>query len=106
MEKEVKFNARVAGACGIREAVIATFLWSLLNDPDGERISRHGREWVKITQRMITAVFPFMTIDMVQGSIQKLIRKGIISTGDFNEDKFNHTNWYSFTEFGEELMLS
>ena len=106
MERDVKFNVRVACACGIREAVIATFLWSLLNDPEEETISRHGNEWVKITQKMITAMFPFMSIDMVQGSIQKLKKKGIISIGDFNEDKFNHTNWYTFTDYGYELMMS
>ena len=106
MERDVNFNVRVACACGIREAVIATLLWSLLNDPEEEIISRHGKDWVRITQRMITAQFPFMTIDMVQGSIQKLKRKGIISIGDFNEDRFNHTNWYAFSDYGYELMMS
>ena len=34
---------------------------------------------------------------MVRYSVNKLVEKGIVKVGVFNDDKFDHTYWYTFT---------
>jgi DNA-binding HxlR family transcriptional regulator len=41
---------------------------------------------------------------MVRHSVNKLVEKGIIKVDVFNEDKFDHTYWYTFTAYGNELL--
>lgn len=69
-----------------------------------ETTYRHGYLWVKCTQKMMTVHIPFLTEDMVRHSVRKLIDKGIIKVGVFDDDRFDHTYWYTFTDYGEELL--
>ena len=100
---ERKFNMDIAAAAGLREAVIADFIrgWQITSE---ETTYRHGRLWVKCTQKTMTVHIPFLTEDMVRHSIKKLVKKGIIKVGVFSDDKFDHTYWYTFTDYGEELL--
>ena len=41
---------------------------------------------------------------MVKGAVKTLVEKNILRKDCFNEDKFDHTNWYTFTEYGESLV--
>lgn len=103
MDNRVDFNKDIARDCGLRESVIATYLWELL-DRDLDSIERNGRVWTRISQKMITIALPFMTVDMARGSLKKLVEQGIILRGVFNDDKFDHTHWYAFTDYGYEMM--
>ena len=69
-----------------------------------ESIERHGRIWTRISQKMITVALPFMSVDMARRSLKKLAEEGIIMRDVFNDDKFDHTYWYAFTEYGSEMM--
>ena len=103
MENMIDFNKDIARDYGLRESVIATFLWDLL-DRDLESIERNGRVWTRISQRMITVALPFMSVDMARRSLKKLTEEGIIMREVFNDDKFDHTHWYTFTDYGSEMM--
>ena len=100
---ERKFNMDIAAVCGLREAVIVDFIrgWLLTSD---ETTYRHGHLWVKCTQKTMTVHLPFLTESMVRNSIRKLVKKGIIKVEKFSDYKFDHTYWYTFTSFGEELL--
>ena len=100
---ERKFNMDIAAACGLREAVIADFIRGLQLTGD-ETTYRHGYLWVKCTQKMMTVHIPFLTESMVRRSVRKLKEKGIIKVGVFDDDRFDHTYWYTFTDYGEELL--
>ena len=100
---ERKFNMDVAAVAGIREAVIADFIRNLQLTSD-ETTYRHKHLWVKCTQKTITVHIPFLTEDMVRHSVGKLIDKGIIRVAVLDDDKFDHTYWYTFTAYGEELL--
>ena len=100
---EWKFNMDIAAVCGLREAVIADFIRGLQVTRD-ETTYRHGYFWVKCTQKTITVHIPFLTEDMVRHSVNKLVEKGIMKVGVFNDDKFDHTYWYTFTAYGNELL--
>ena len=100
---ERKFNTDIASVCGLREAVIASFIRDLQMVRD-ETKYRHGYLWVRCTQKMMTVHMPFLTEDMVRHSVRKLVEKGIIKVDTLSEDKFDHTYWYTFTAYGDELL--
>ena len=100
---ERKFNTDIASVCGLREAVIAGFIRDLQMVRD-ETKYRHGYLWVRCTQKMMTVHMPFLTEDMVRHSVGKLVEKGIIKVATLSEDKFDHTYWYTFTAYGDELL--
>ena len=68
MVNTIDFNKDIARDYGLRESVIATYLWELL-DRDLESIERNGRVWTRISQRMITVALPFMSVDMARRSL-------------------------------------
>ena len=68
------FRVNVARLCGLNAAVIAEYLWQLYNN------------------------------DMVKDAVKVLRDNNIIRKGCFNENKFDHTNWYTFTDFGMKVM--
>lgn len=103
MVNTLDFNKEIARDYGLRESVIATYLWELL-EKDMESIERNGRIWTRISQRMITMALPFMTVDMARRSLKKLAEEGIIMRAEFNDDKFDRTHWYTFTDYGNEMM--
>jgi|LSQX01.3.fsa_nt_gb hypothetical protein len=104
MNNEMNFNIDVADRCGVNAATVATFLWHMLAG-DPESIYRHGNEWTRISQKEITAHLPFLTLGMVQGALRKLRDEGVIKSAVLNNNKFDHTNWYTFTEYGDVLMM-
>ena len=104
MNNEMNFNMDIADRCGVNAATVATFLWRMLAG-DPESIFRHGNEWTRISQKEITVHLPFLTLGMVQGALKKLRNEGIIKSAVLNNDKFDHTNWYTFTEYGDVLMM-
>ena len=100
---ERKFNMDIASVCGLREAVIADFIRDLELTSDDTTV-RHGYFWVRCSQKMMTVHMPFLTEDMVRHSIRKLVDKGILKVAVFNNDRFDHTYWYTFTAYGDELL--
>ena len=101
-----KFRNNVAIHCGVNAAVIAEYLWYLLMNEvtEDEAFCRHGKYWCRCSALMMTGEFPFMSIHMVKDAIKVLKEKNIIRKGCFNEDRFDHTSWYTFTDYGLRMM--
>ena len=100
---ERKYNMAIAAACGLREAVIADFIREMQSGGSAVKTIK-GRSWVKCSQKTVTCHLPFMTEETVRNSVRKLEAKGIISVDILDDDKFDRTYWYSFTDYGEELL--
>ena len=101
-----KFRKNVAMKFGIPAAVVAEYLWYLyLNEACSDREHlHHGSYWCRCSQMSMVSEFPFMTRHMVEGAVAVLKKKGLIRSGCFNEDRFDHTNWYTFTDYGVSVM--
>ena len=101
-----RFRNNVAQQCGIIPAIIAEHLWYLyLNEASGDGAHcYHGSYWCRCSRMSIVSTFPFLTVDMVQGAITVLKKKNLIRSGCFNENRFDHTGWYTFTEYGVNMM--
>ena len=53
---------------------------------------------------MMTGYFPFMTRPMIRSAIGVLVDNRVIKKGCFNQNRFDKTNWYTFTDYGSYLM--
>ena len=103
MITEMKFNEEVAVMCGLKEAVLATYLWNLIARDD-DVMYRYGRLWTRISQKSLSIHLPFLSVRSISGAAKKLEKEGIIAIDEFNSSKFDRTHSYAFTEFGDELM--
>ena len=104
MINEMKFNEDVAMMCGLKEAVLASFLWDLMLRDD-EAVYRYGKMWTRISQRGISVHLPYMSERVISRAARKLRDKGILTIEKINDSKFDHTYSYAFTEFGCDLMI-
>ena len=42
--------------------------------------------------------------DKIRYALKRLVKGRVLTKGQFNESRFDRTNWYAFTEFGQFLM--
>ena len=101
-----KFRKNVAMQFGIPAAVIAEFLWNLyLNEGyDDEKKLFHGCYWCRCSQITLMYEFPFLSRHMIQDALAVLRRKNMIRKGCYNESRFDNTSWWTFTEYGVNMM--
>lgn len=100
-----KFRTQVAKQFDLKTAVVAEHLWELCDIASGYTTQyKHGEYWCRCSAIMISGEFPFLTIHMAKYAIKRLRKNGVIKKGCFNENKFDHTSWYCFTEYGKKLM--
>lgn len=101
-----KFRNNIAVYCGVNAAIIAEHLWELINDVHKHEMleCRFNHFWVRCSHLMMTGEYPFMSIHMAKRAVKILRKKNIIKKADFNISKFDHTSWYTFTDYGKKLM--
>ena len=104
---KITFSESLARMVGLREAIIAKFLWDILIAGLQEGIQEEHEQnyWVKASGRDLTAVFPFFSKDACLDALQNLRDAHILIKGNFNESRFDHTYWHAFTSYGRKLML-
>jgi len=101
-----KFRDNMAVLCGINAACVAEYLW--------ERVcfNRYSEEyvtgdvyWHRVSVPTIMTDMNFLSKDQITRAIRVLIDKNIIRKDILNEDPFDKTCWYRFTEYGERNMI-
>ena len=63
-----------------------------------------GKVWVRCSVQMMTGFFLFLSYDEIRYALKRLVKGRVLTKGQFNESRFDRTNWYAFTEFGQFLM--
>ena len=98
-----EFNTNIAKICGIGAATVAHYIY--LSVMDGTRTSKSydNEGWCRCSVKMFTAELPFMTCSMVETALEKLLEMGIIRKRCLNKNRFDHTNWYTFTDYGYQF---
>ena len=101
-----RFNKSVAERFGIKAAAVAQFLWDSIegSNYDGKIYVKDGKRWCRCSILMMSGLMPYLTKEMIVGSLKLLRSENVIKTGCFNRCRFDRTNWYTFTEYGELLM--
>lgn len=99
------FHSDIAKKYGVNAAVIAGFLWDCIEQKSTENPKLHeGKVWCRCSVLMLTGFFPYMSYDEVRYALKRLIKGRVLTKGSFNESRFDRTNWYTFTEYGQFLM--
>lgn len=100
------FKENMAVHYGVNAAIVAQFIWDNLkkNNYDGKVYEKEGRKWCRCSMLMMTGFYPFLSRNMVCDAIKILVEKNVIMKGRFNENKFDKTNWYTFTDYGAHQM--
>lgn len=100
------FDADIAKKNGVNAAVLACFLWDCIEQKSTESPQLHeGKVWVRCSVQMMTGFFLFLSYDEIRYALKRLVKGRVLTKGQFNESRFDRTNWYAFTEFGQFLMM-
>lgn len=100
-----EFKVALANIYGIEEAILIHNLhyWITENKANCRNFF-DGRFWTFNSQRAYKDLFPYMSESKIKRAIANLIEKGIIMKGNHNENQYDRTNWYAFTDEGLALV--
>lgn len=96
------FRGNIAEKFGLNAAVVAEYLYIERNTL--EKMDLAGKTWCRCSAKKITIDNPFLTVDMARHALSILRNNGIIRSEKLSKSDYDHTNWYCFTEYGENLM--
>lgn len=101
-----RFNQYMAMKYGIKAAVVAQFIWDGIQSEEHKEMVREfdNRKWFRCSQLIMTGAMPYLSKHMVHDALHSLLKAKVIAKGCFNDCVFDHTNWYSFTDFGILVM--
>lgn len=94
---EHHFNVQVAQQLGVEEAIIVhhLFHWISKNAANDENMF-DGLYWTYNSIKAYSVLFPYLSETKVKRVFKNLEDKGVIVKGNFSDDKWVRTNWYSF----------
>jgi hypothetical protein len=79
-------------------AILIAYFQSLFSNLRSNCKRIDGRLWICISIEEIKDDFPYWSREKISRLIKKANKLNILTFGNFNEDKFNKTKWYSFVE--------
>lgn len=98
VEKHMEFQtleATLAEEIGVRRAIIYDFLCAVCLDKSRHGVDIHdGVAWVRLPMRDLKRIFPYMCEGSISGSIKKLVDRGMVNVGHYDE-YHSGANWYS-----------
>ena len=95
------FTVEVAKEYGINCAVLLdNFVYWQKENEANRRNYHDGRYWSYNTIKAFTEMFPYLSTQNIRTAIQKLLKAELIVSGEFADDPYDHTKWYSVTEKG------
>jgi hypothetical protein len=98
-------NVELATRLGMSAALCAQSLWDGISGAFNAEVQRaKGSLWIRMGNRQLSVLVPYLTPHMTRRALKKLVACGIVHTCDLNENPFDHTYWYSFTGYGTCLM--
>jgi hypothetical protein len=96
------FRRSMAERFGLNAAVVADYLYA--GEEDLPEMILLGKTWCRCSVKQINLDNPFLTVDQISYAISVLRDNGVINSKRIMKSKFDHTNWYAFTEYGDNLM--
>ena len=99
------FDVDIAKEYGISESIFLCNIafWVKQNTLNKNNYFE-GRYWTYNSLSAYTGLFPYMSQSTIKRVIKHLKDEGLILTGNFNNDRFNHTNYYTITEKGLSII--
>ncbi len=82
----------------VKIAILVAYFQSLFMNARSNCKRVDNRLWVCISFEEIKRDLPYWSAAQIGRLIQKANKLNILTSGNFNEDKFNNTNWYTFLD--------
>lgn len=99
------FDTQIAQQYGIAEAVLLhNFAFWLAKNKANKQNCHNGRYWTYNSIKAFKELFPYLTEKQIRRALEKLRDEGLIITGNFNENVYDRTLWYSLSEKGMALL--
>ena len=99
------FDADIAAKYGIVESL---FLCNIAFWVKQNTLNKHnyfeGRYWTYNSLSAYAGLFYYVSESTIKRAIKHLKDEGLIYAGNFNNDRFNHTNYYTLTDKGYALI--
>lgn len=99
MNNQHHFDVDVAIEYGIPEAVfINHFQFWIRKNKANNKNFYDGRTWTFNSNKAFQNLFPYLSTQSIRTVLKHLIDRGVIMTGNYNQDSHNRTLWYSFVD--------
>lgn len=94
-----QFDSEIAEKYGVNEAIFVYNIFFWLNHNEANRKHFYdGRYWTYNSKKAFSELFPFWTYSQVKNIIKKLSDESVLLTGNFNENNWDKTTWYSISD--------
>lgn len=99
------FDVELAKEYGILEAILMQniYFWIEKNKANKKHFY-DGRYWTYNSKKAFSEMFPYASERQIKYSLEKLIKKGILITGNYNKIWSDRTLWYSFSDIGLSII--
>ena len=99
------FNVEVASKVGVECAIILSNIdfWIEKNAANKKHF-HDGNYWTYNSAEAFSKLFPYWKPKKIRYLISKLVSDGFLVVGNYNQKKYDRTNWYAITEKGFELI--
>lgn len=102
---EHRFQVELAVAYGIEEAIlIDNFVHWIQKNKSNEKHFHDGRYWTYNSVKAFAELFPYMTESKVKRVVANLVEAGVILKGNYNENQYDRTCWYAFSDEGLAIV--
>ena len=102
MSRDLVYQFSVADAQQWKSADIAVILFNLrfwlCKNLANEHNIHDGQVWTYNTLSAWTELFPWLSADQIRRLLKKLEQSGLLVKGNYSENKFDKTVWYSLKE--------
>ena len=99
------YNENMAVRYGVREAIIAQYLWNLMGSDDHQNVTTEdARLWVRASTTAIKCALPYFSKHQIKDAIMHLRKEHILMKREMNDSRFDRTNWYAFSDHGVKIM--
>ena len=102
---EHHFDVKLAQKYGVIEAILLNHFefWIQQNEAN-ERNFYNGRYWTYNSLKAFCEIFPYLSEKQIRRALNKLQEEGILLVGNFNQNPYDRTLWYSLSEKGNSIL--
>lgn len=105
MSRTKSFDENIAAEYGLPEAIMLNDIsyWEKQNRLNGRNF-HEGKHWTYNTFKAFVGLYPYFSERTLKRAIQHLIDADLILVGNFDNDRFKHTNYYTLSDKAMEYF--
>ena len=99
------FKIDIASIYGIEEAIVIDKLVGWIDHNEANNQNFHdGRFWTYNSCKGLIRQFPYMKEGKIKRILSRLVEIGLLMKGNYNENQYDRTSWYAFTDEGRAFV--